>query len=222
MRIIQKEITVKSLLRNINLLNLILFLAIIFLFYFVYWFVVPVNINLAAPLEKNKTPEKLSISEDLPLPSPIEYTVVSEKNLFHPERKIPQKENKEKKPLQKPDLVLYGTLITDNVKIAYMEDLKDPHSTPGRGKRQIALRKGDKLNGYTLKHIDEEKVLMVRGKDELVISLFDPDRPVRSSPAVSKAKTSKAAQERITSRKGPKLRRNPAHRNMRQRLPTRR
>jgi hypothetical protein len=88
--------------------------------------------------------------------------------------------------LQKPDFVLYGTLVADNISVAYMEDKKSPRTTPGRGKRQTALKKGDTLSGYTLKEIDPEHVIMVRGEDTLIVKVIDPnvkkDREGGSTP----------------------------------------
>jgi hypothetical protein len=59
--------------------------------------------------------------------------------------------------------------------VAYMEDKKSPRTTPGRGKRQTALKKGDTLSGYTLKEIDPEQVTMVRGEDTLIVKVIDPN-----------------------------------------------
>ncbi len=68
--------------------------------------------------------------------------MISEQNLFHPERKIPP-EKQQEKAVPKPDLFLYGTLITNDASYAFVEDKKAPYSTAGRGKRQTTLKKGD-------------------------------------------------------------------------------
>ena len=46
-----------------------------------------------------------------------------------------------------------------------------PQSTPGRGKRQTTLKKGDTLSGFTLKEIEKDKIVMVRGEDSIVVHL---------------------------------------------------
>jgi hypothetical protein len=102
------------------------------------------------------------------------FAVVAEKNLFHPERKIPPEIKDE--ALQKPDVILYGTLITENMRIAYLEDKKAPYSTAGRGQRQLTLKKGEKISGYTLQEIDEDRITLVKGDDKIVVRLESPDK----------------------------------------------
>jgi len=190
--------------RNINLLNVTLLAAVVLLTVYIISpvFDMDIKYNLVAP-EKPITAEEEKI---LPvhISSPSDYTLIAEQNLFHPERKIPP-EKKEEKQLLKPEFVLYGTLISDNVKIAYIEDRKSPHSTPGRGKRQTAMRIGQTLSGFTLKEIDFDKVVMARGEEMLVIKVMDSavkrgatsvqappfqaPKPVRE-PAVQKPPTS--------------------------------
>jgi hypothetical protein len=121
-------------------------------------------------------------------PSPFDYVVVAEQNLFHPDRKIPveKKEAAAPKPLPKPDFVLYGTFISDGLKIAYIEDMKLPYSTPGRGERQLALHPGENLSGYTVSEIYSDKVEMVRGDDRIEIKVLDPAKiKSRAAGAVS-------------------------------------
>jgi hypothetical protein len=84
--------------------------------------------------------------------SPNDYAVIGYQNLFHPDRKIPP-EKKELPPLPMPEFVLFGTLLTPDLSVAYLEDKKAPVSTPGRGPRQTALKKGETLSGFTLREI---------------------------------------------------------------------
>jgi hypothetical protein len=107
-------------------------------------------------------------------PNMQNFAVVAEKNLFHPERKIPPEIKDE--ALQKPDVILYGTLITENMSIAYLEDKKAPYSTAGRGQRQLTLKKGEKVSGYTLQEIDEDRITLVKGDDRIVVRLESPDK----------------------------------------------
>lgn len=124
--------------------------------------------------------------------SPADYMVVAEQNPFHPERKIPV-EKKAEKPLTKPEFVLYGTLITDDISITYMEDLKAPVSTPGRGKRQSPLRIGQSLSGFTLKEIEPEKVVMVRGEERMTVYLNDPNTQKKRETVVAATQPGKSA-----------------------------
>ncbi|MBI5638931.1 MAG: hypothetical protein HZA17_00760 [Nitrospirae bacterium] len=168
-----------QLLKNINVINLFLTGLLIF---FVNYTVLPffhVGVTFTLPavkkpdLQKAVSGEKTAESRS---PFPSDFIIIAEQNLFHPDRKIPL-EKKEAQPLPAPDFILYGTLLTDDVKIAYMEDKKSPVSTPGREKRQTSLRPGDSLGGFTLKEIAKDRVIMARGEEKLTIYLDDPHKP---------------------------------------------
>lgn len=176
---------VGGLLRNINVLNIILFVVALVLANYVVFPLLNMEVKYVPA-----TPRKLSDQkEEKPAQSqtsnPTDYTIIADQNLFHPERKIPP-EKKEEIALPKPEFVLYGTLITDNLKFAYLEDKKSPRSTPGRGKRQTALKQGDTMSGYTLKEIDYDKVVMAKGEETLIVKVIDSsvkkDREAVSTP----------------------------------------
>lgn len=166
----------RVLLRHINLLNILLLAAALF---FAYYLLAPLFLASTAfkplPLKKISSEEKdvPAAEEQRQAPSAMEYTVIAEQNVFHPERKIPV-EKKDEKPLPQPEFSLYGTLVTDAVSLAYMEDRKAPRSTPGRGKRQTALKIGDSLSGYMVHEITHEKVVMVRGEDRIEVKVVSP------------------------------------------------
>ncbi|NWF51617.1 MAG: hypothetical protein HXY47_00855 [Nitrospirae bacterium] len=163
----------KSLLRNINLLNIILVVIALLIANYVVLPLLDIKIKFNPANPKNIHEIKDEIISDVPSQSPSDYMVIAEHNLFHPQRIIPP-EKKEDQPLPKPEFVLYGTLISDDISIAYMEDKKSPRSTPGRGKRQTVLKKGDTMSGYTLKEIDHEHVVMVKGEESLIVKVIDP------------------------------------------------
>jgi type II secretory pathway component PulC len=86
-------------------------------------------------------------------------------------------------PLPKPEFVLYGVLITDDASVAYVEDKKALQSTAGRGERQVALRKGETLSGFTLTEIGADKIVMVRGDEIITVNLSEPKvREVAKQP----------------------------------------
>ncbi len=163
----------RPVLKNINLLNILL-LAILVVFAFrVFMPALYQDIRyLLPPAKKSFEAEEKPLLQQK-LPSLSDYMIVSEENPFHPERKIPI-EKKVEQPLPKPEFVLYGTLITDDLKMAYLEDLKAPRSTSGRGKRQVALKQGDSLSGFRVKEIEAGKVVMVRGDDRIIVPIIDP------------------------------------------------
>jgi hypothetical protein len=178
---------IKPLVRNVNLLNAVLLsVAVVFSLYSLSP-LLDVRIRYALPAP-GKTPEiARETTDEIQTPSVTEYAVVSEKNLFNPDRKMPV-EKKVEQPLPKPDFVLFGTLITGGMSLAYLEDLKAPRSTAGRGKRQIALKKGDTLSGFTLKEIETDKIVMVRGDETITIPVNPRDRNV-ATPAPTAAAT---------------------------------
>lgn len=162
----------KKIIKNINLLNALLFLIILTFALYSLYPLINIKVKYPLPDAKKKAEEAEEATVQNQIPSIAEYMNIPEENLFHPERKIPALK-KEEQPLPKPEFVLYGTLITDDLSMAYLEDLKTPYTTPGRGKRQRPLKKGDTISGFTLKEIEADKVVMLRGEERLVISLND-------------------------------------------------
>ncbi len=161
-------------LKNFNVLNCIL---IIVFFVFLFGFLLPrldSDVVYVPTLIKKKPVEK-NPNESLKTqsPSPQEYRVIADQNLFHPERIIPP-EQKAEDLLPKPEFVLFGTLISPDLKVAYLEDKKAPVSTPGRGKRQTALMLGESLSGFKLKEIMTDKIVMTRGDEILQVLLQEP------------------------------------------------
>jgi hypothetical protein len=163
---------VKNIFRNINLLNIILITSIIILANYTVLPMFNMNIRYTLPAGKKTIGDTDEKPADSHIPSLTDYTMIAEENLFHPERKIPA-EKKAEQPLPKPDFVLYGTLITDDIRLAYLEDLKAPYSTLGRGKRQRTMHVGDSLSSYTLTEINHDRIVMVRGDDRIEVKLLD-------------------------------------------------
>jgi hypothetical protein len=170
------------LLKSVNLLNLLLLAVAITA---IACAVVPladisVNVTPPAPTETGTgQPEQPSAGSQAP--AYADYASIAEQNVFHPLRRIPP-ENKGDLAVPKPEVILYGTLITDDVKIAYVEDKKSPRTSPGRGKRQIALKKGDTLSGYVLKEVEKDRIELVKGNDRIVVFLSDQNK-VRNGEA---------------------------------------
>jgi hypothetical protein len=190
---------VGGLLRNINVLNIILFVVALVLANYVVFPLLNMEVKYVPAIPRKLSDQKEEKPAQSQTSNPTDYTIIADQNLFHPERKIPP-EKKEEAALPKPEFVLYGTLITDNMSFAYLEDKKSPRSTPGRGKRQTALKRGDTLSGYTLKEIDQDKVVMVRGEDTLVVKVIDSsikkDREAVTTPVTSTPPTTPGTQVR--------------------------
>jgi hypothetical protein len=178
----------KQILKNINLFNLILFTVSLL---FAFDLLLPrlnSKVSVEVPSIKKNPSEKGPQAEPKieQNPSPMEYVVIADENLFHPERRIPP-EKKEEAELPKPEFILFGTLITPNMQVAYLEDKKAPVSTPGRGKRQTALKKGGLLSGFTLKEILPDRVVMTRGDQTILVPMEDPNSPKTREAAATAA-----------------------------------
>jgi hypothetical protein len=163
----------KSIFRNITLLNAALLISSIVGAHYLFSPFQLHVVNVLPSVKECLPYDHEATSFESRLPSPADYGIISEENLFHPERKLPAEKKAEAAPLPRPDLVLYGTLVTGDMSLAYVEDLKDPRTTAGRGKRQIALKRGDMLSGFVLKEIDPDRIVMVRGDEKLTISVHD-------------------------------------------------
>ena len=166
----------KKILQNINILNIILIAAVIAFATYSIFPTLEMKVKYALPAAKNIEGTADKKTGELEIPSLTQYTAVVDENLFHPERRIPPEKTVEQ-PLPKPEFVLYGTMISDDISFAYLEDLKAPRNTPGRGKRQVALKKGDSMSGFVLKEIETEKIVMVRGEEKLIVAMNDPQKP---------------------------------------------
>ncbi len=176
--------TVKLILGNINILNLLLLATAITLFFELDYPLLRKQVSV----EPVETKEIAIQSEEKMAPessvSYADFISIAEKNLFHPEREIPKSETA---AIPKPELILYGTLITDDVSIAYVEDKRAPYSTPGRAKRQTALKKGNSIGGYVLREIEPNRIVLVKGEDKLVVMLDDNAKRKGSEAAPSPA-----------------------------------
>ncbi len=166
----------KKILQNINIINIILLAAVIAFAAYSIFPTLEMKVKYALPSAKSVDTLNTGETGEPEIPSLTEYTAVVDENLFHPERRIPP-EKKAEQPLPQPDFVLYGTMISDDLSLAYMEDLKAPRNTPGRGKRQVALKKGDSMSGFVLTEIDPDKVTMIRGEEKLIVAMNDPQKP---------------------------------------------
>lgn len=162
----------KTFINSFNVLNLTLFALVIILFFILDYPLISndfkttiVKTNISRLQNERKYLENSNINYP-------DYMVIFDKNLFHPERKEIVN-NKENQPIVKPDIVLYGTLITQEKKIAYIEDKKNNFSTPGRGKRQTVVVLGSKISGYTLQEINPESIVLIYGDDKMTVVLRD-------------------------------------------------
>ena len=158
-------------LRSMNLLNVLLVVVAASLAAYVLFPLVNMKVTYKPPAVE-QTP---AVQEEKPAaghsPSPSEYMVIAEQNLFHPERRIPVEKTADSQP--KPDIILYGTLVGDDMRLAYIEDRKSPQSSPGRGKRQTTVKQGDTVSGFVLKSVETDRIVLARGDEQMIVYLTD-------------------------------------------------
>lgn len=162
----------RYLIRNANVLNMVLFAIVIALIVGITLPLVRMRYAYSPPQVRPKPPVEEVPSEFTGGRLPSDYAVIGETNLFHPERVIPVDR---KADVPRPEIVLYGTAV-DSVRMAFIEDKKNPVTTPGRGVRQRIVRQGEVVSGYTVTRITQDRIVLARGDDSMTVMLSPPDK----------------------------------------------
>lgn len=155
--------------RHLNVLNMILIMAVGFVSIYILHPMLGETGAVNLPQPKEMPTDTPGLSEGMK-PVTGDYGLIVEQNLFHPDRLIPG-EKKVAAVLPKPELVLYGTLITDRLRIAYLEDKKSPQKSPGRGAKQTAVKEGEAVSGYLVKKITENMIVLANGEEQMTLYL---------------------------------------------------
>ncbi|SPQ00137.1 conserved hypothetical protein [Candidatus Sulfobium mesophilum] len=177
---------IRWILSNINVVNIVLAAVLIVFAYNMLLPLIGRSAKLMLPTPKKQVAAAPAAKADKPAdsksPSPSDFFLIAEQNVFHPERKIPVEKKDAAASKPKPEFVLYGTLLTDDLQMAYMEDKKAPQSAPTRGKKQIPVRLGEPLSGFTLKEVGTDQVVMQRGDEKIVVALNETKTREISAP----------------------------------------
>jgi hypothetical protein len=161
----------RHLARHVNILNALLAALVAIMLSYALFPVLSAKVAYRPnPRDRRQITVAPDESRPAQVPSPSDYMVVAQNNVFHPERKIPPEKDEEKE-LPKPELVLYGTIISPDLTVAYVIDKKAPYSTPGREKRQRVLKKGDMISGFVLKEIETSRITLVRNGEVIRFNL---------------------------------------------------
>lgn len=164
------------LLKSINLLNILLAAAAVAAAHYIVSPHINREMNFTPPAVKAAPApaegQKQKSKSELPGP-PTDFMLIADQNLFSPERKIPVEKPQAPPPPPRPELVLYGTLISDDTRLAYIEDVKAPLTTPGRGKRMKVLRIGDMVGDFIVKEINPDMIVLGRGSEVMTVDLAD-------------------------------------------------
>ena len=184
----------KPLMRNVNVLNTLLMAAIALCALYTLSPLLYPQVAFTLPSPKKPLESKEEKSAVSPPVSPMEYTIIAEKNILHPERKIPV-DKPEAPPLPKPDFVLYGTLVAGDTSLAYLEDMKASTGAQGKGRKPRPLKKGETMTGFTVKEIEADKVVLVRGEEKIEVKVSGHTRQEKPAQATAPAASATSPQQ---------------------------
>ncbi len=104
--------------------------------------------------------------------------LITEKNIFNPDRKeFPLLLGEQAKPIVRPQVILYGVLITDNYQTA---SVVIPGRPLHKGEREIkTIKLGDQMGDYKLTKIFPDRITLEAKGDSFEVLLFDPKAPKR-------------------------------------------
>ena len=121
-------------------------------------------------------------------------TMIGQKNIFNSERKefaVPAPEQ-QAKPIVRPQIILYGVAISDQLQMA---SIVNPGRPMQKGERETKTVKiGDPIGDYRVAKILPDRITMQAAGDSFEVLLFDPrapkKRPEGQTPAQPAALTS--------------------------------
>lgn len=185
---------INAMLKHMHLLNMILVVILILLvakIAHLSFFSQPHYPELPKKTLVSKSPDSIQKrAADRQISLQTDYDVITENNLFHPSRTVSETDAQTLETDSKaiPEFILYGTLITSEFSLAYLEDLRVPMVSSGGRKKQVTLKKGETLSGYTLKDIAEDQVIMADDDDEITVYLTTEKSRQQVSASVQKPK----------------------------------
>jgi len=168
----------KYLFKNINLLNVILLTVIALFANYAVLPLLKMDLKYTLPISKKTDKNKGEEPSEKEGLSFTDHMIIAEQNPFHPERIIPAitVEKKDEKPLLRPDIVLYGTVVSQEISLAQIEDNRSPLTTPGGRKRLRVIKKGEEIEGFILKEIGTDRIILVRGDEKMIVNLISPQK----------------------------------------------
>ncbi len=118
------------------------------------------------------------------------YDVIATRTLFHPNRSEPTRSEAIAPILPPaPTLALYGVVISDDTRLAYLQDLAT--------KQIFGYKTGDKLAGGQVERIEPDRVVITRTDGPFEVMLHRPREPlpVVPSPEEGSPRRSRGRQE---------------------------
>lgn len=117
------------------------------------------------------------------------YDAITRDNLFAPDRKefIPKAVDPESKPESEPEpvpitldtgkITLFGVIVMDDIQKALVSDV----DKSGKG-ASIWIEKGDVIDGFTVKSIEKDRVIVSQKGKDFVVLLYDEKKPKQREP----------------------------------------
>lgn len=132
--------------------------------------------------KQDKKSETHQITKDQKEITPIKtYISIADKNIFSPERKEfpvmipPGTAGDTKKPLVRPQILLYGVTLVGDYQSA---TLSNPGRTLRKGEKEtMTLKVGGSVGEYKVAKILSDRVMMESGEDSFEVLLYDPKSP---------------------------------------------
>ena len=153
-------------------------------------------------------------AEDQEEPASIaSFILIAEKNIFSPERKeflvfLSPDSAKEKKPMVRPQIILYGVTIAGDYKSASIAHLGRALQ---KGEREIMTAKiGDRIGDYKLGKILPDRIALEAPEDNFEVFLYDPKVPKKRIVAKTENKPATITSTLPTSAATPAARPQPA------------
>ena len=195
---------IRPIIRHASLLNALLLIIFVITAVSVFLPLTKMNLKYSLPkVEKKTSAEEKKQAEKGGAPTPADFAVIGEMNLFHPERITPAEKKAE---LPKPELVLYATMVSDEAQFAFIEDKKNPGTTPGRGKRQTVIKKGDAISGFVVTEIAPDRIVLVRGDEQMTVRLSEGEKRKGGNGASTETTPAPLTKRRSPERPTPQAR----------------
>jgi len=165
-------------------------LLLIFENYEVWTQPIGLRAQTTAARKPEKKPEAPPMAEGKKEPSPAEpYLLVAEKNIFNPERKefpVIMADHEAKKPIVRPQIVLYGVTITESYQAASIVNAGSPLA---KGERELRTFKvGDRIGEYKLAKILPDRITMEASEDSFEVLLYDSKAPKKRTHVKTESK----------------------------------
>ena len=127
-----------------------------------------------------------SVAEKKEAPAPAQFRLISDKNIFSPDRKefpIPLL-SEVKKPPVRPNITLFGVVIGEGFQSAV---ITNPTRRADKGEREtMTVKEGQKVGEYKVAKVLPDRITLESPGDSFDVLLYDPTkqkkRPVVAAP----------------------------------------